>query len=44
MLFWFGFVTGLIQKFNATSDEKQKYQKAAYNVLEARSYLILGIF
>jgi hypothetical protein len=36
MLFWLGFVTGLIQNFNAASDEKQKCKIAAYKVLEAR--------
>jgi hypothetical protein len=27
MLFWLGFVTGLIQNFNAESDEKQNIKK-----------------
>jgi hypothetical protein len=30
MLFWLGFVMGLIQNFNSTSDEKQKCKEGAY--------------
>jgi hypothetical protein len=37
--FWLRFVTGLIQNVYAASDEKQKCKKAAYKVLDAKTYI-----
>ena len=39
LLFWYGFITGRTQNFNAASVERKHIKKAAYKVLEARTSL-----